>query len=289
MRATGTKVIVVTGASSGIGRAAVLALLDAGFHVYAGVRRDEDAERLRSDAPPGAADRLTTLLLDVTDPVQIQAAVKRVERAVGAAGLWGLVNNAGISVAGPLEHVPSDDLRRQFEVNVIGQVSVTRAFLPLLRRARGRIVTTGSVAGFVAMPGLGPYAMTKHAMEAFSDSLRRELRPWGIEVSLLEPGTIATDIWDKGQSAIESTLQRPPPGLVADYGRLVDSMRRVARASVAHASPAALVARDIVHACTARRPRTRYCMGADSRLQRWIARLPDRWADALLARFLRWG
>ena len=289
MSAPGTKAIVVTGTSSGIGKAAVLALLDAGFHVYAGVRSDADAARLRGDAPPGAADRLTTLLLDVTNPAQIQAAVGLVERAVGAAGLWGLVNNAGISVAGPLEHVPSDDLRRQFEVNVIGQAAVTRAFLPLLRRARGRIVTTGSVAGFIAMPGIGAYAMSKHAMEAFSDALRRELRPWGIQVSLLEPGAIATDIWQKGQSEVEATLVQSPPGLAEDYGPLFDSMRTVVRASVSHASPAALVARDVVHAFSARRPRTRYRMGADSRLQRWIARLPDRWADALIARFLHWG
>lgn len=139
------------------------------------------------------------------------------------------------------------------------------------------------------MPGLGAYAMSKHAMEAFSDSLRRELRPWGIQVSLLEPGTIATDIWRKGLTEFDETMRAPPPGLVETYGELLNSMHELARKSVRHASPASVVARETVHAFTARRPRTRYCMGADSGMQRWISRLPDRWLDALLAKLLRWG
>lgn len=165
---------------------------------------------------------------------------------MGSHGLWGLFDNAGISVAAPPEFVTSEHLRRQLEVNVVGQHAVTRAFIPLLRIARGRIVTTGSVGGFLAMPGLGPCAMSKHAMEAFSDSLRRELRPWGIHVALLEPGTIATDIWQKGLTEFDETMRAP-------------------------------------------RPRPRYCMGADSGMQRWIPRLPGRWTDALLAKRLRWG
>ena len=281
--------VLVTGASSGIGRASVFALLEAGFQVYAAVRSEQAAARLREEAPAGTGPRLECLPLDVTSDAQIRAAVERVTTDLGSRGLWGLLNNAGISVAGPLEFVSSDDLRRQLEVNVTGQLAVTRAFLPMLRTARGRIVTTGSVSGFIALPGLGAYAMSKHAMEAFSDCLRRELRPWGIAVSLLEPGTIATDIWQKGLDEFDGTMRQPPPGLVETYGGLLNSMHELARKSVRHASPAELVARDVVHAFTASRPRTRYRTGADSRLQRWIARLPDRWADALLARFLRWN
>lgn len=281
--------VVVTGASSGIGKASAFALLEAGFQVFAGVRSEQAGLRLRAEAPAGAGDRLTALRLDVTDDAQVRAAVGQIAAAVGPRGLWGLFNNAGISVAAPLEFVTTDDLRRQLEVNVVGQHAVTRAFIPLLRIARGRILTTGSVAGFIAMPGLGPYAMSKHAMEAFSDSLRRELRPWGIHVALLEPGTIATDIWQKGLTEFDATMRAPPPGLVESYGGLLNSMHELAQKSVRHASPATVVARDAVHAFTARRPRTRYCMGADSAMQRWISRLPDRWTDALLAKLLRWG
>ena len=212
-----------------------------------------------------------------------------VDAAVGADGLWGLFNNAGITVNGPLEFVELDGLRRQLEVNLVAQVGVTQAFLPLIRRARGRILSTGSVSGFIVMPGLGPYCMSKHGMEAFSDALRRELRPWGIQVSLLEPGTIASEIWGKGLNDAETLLQHPPAGLVESYGPLLDSIRKIARESAERASPAEVVARDVVHAFTATRPRTRYCQGRDSGLQRWISRLPDRWGDAIIARFLKWG
>ena len=147
---TPARSIVVTGASTGIGRASVLALLDAGFRVFAGVRDEAAAARLRDAAPAGSVERLDTLTLDVTDAGQVAAAAGHVGRVVGEAGLWGLFNNAGITVNGPLEYVDLDGLRRQLEVNVVGQVAVTQAFLPLLRRARGRIVNTGSVAGFMA-------------------------------------------------------------------------------------------------------------------------------------------
>ena len=283
------RAIVVTGASTGIGRESVLALLDAGFRVFAGVRSGNAADALRGDVPPAGAGRFEALELDVTHEAQIRAAVAQVERRVGEAGLWGLFNNAGIAIAGPMEHVTSDDLRRQLEVNVIGQAAVTRAFIPLLRRARGRILTTGSTSGFIAVPGLGPYSMSKYAMEAFSDSLRRELRPWGIEVSLLQPGTIATEIWGKGLSQFDDLMREPPPGLVENYGGLLNSMHELARDSARRAAPAAVVARDVVHAFAARRPRTRYCMGTDAGAQQWISRLPDRWADALFAKFLHWG
>lgn len=283
------KDILVTGASSGIGQAATLTLLGQGFRVFAAVRSEPAAEALRGAAPTTVANRLETLELDVTNAGQIRAAVARVETAVGDAGLWGLFNNAGISVAGPLEHVAIDDLRRQLEVNVIGQVAVTQAFLPLLRRARGRILTTGSIAGFFAAPALAPYSMSKYAIEAFSDALRRELRPWGIEVCLLEPGAIDTDIWGKGMSAFGEIMRSPPPGLLENYGGLVEGLRKAAQESADNASPVELVSRDVVHAFTAARPRTRYRMGKDSASRKLISRLPDRWIDALVAKSLGWG
>jgi NAD(P)-dependent dehydrogenase (short-subunit alcohol dehydrogenase family) len=283
------RTILVTGASSGIGRAAALALLEQGFRVFAAVRSERAAETLRGAALAVDAVRLETLELDVTNAGQIRAAVARVEAAVGAAGLWGLFNNAGISVAGPLEHVPIDDLRRQLEVNVVGQVAVTQAFLPLLRKARGRILTTGSIAGFFAAPALAPYSMSKYAIEAFSDALRRELRPWGVEVCLLEPGAIATDIWGKGMNEFGEVMRNPPPGLLEDYGGLVKGLSKAAQASAEAASPVEVVSRDVVHAFTAARPRTRYRMGKDSTTRKLISRLPDRWLDALVAKSLGWG
>ena len=175
--------------------------------------KDEDGERLRSERP-----FIEPLRIDVTDAGQIAAARDRVSEEVGTAGLAGLVNNAGIAVPGPLEHLPIDEFRRQMEVNLVGQVAVTQAFLPLLRTARGRVVNIGSIGGRVALPMLGPYAASKHAMEGISDSLRRELRPWGMQVSIVRPGPIATDIWESG------TLPPRAPG--ADAGGGEDYAKR---------------------------------------------------------------
>jgi NAD(P)-dependent dehydrogenase (short-subunit alcohol dehydrogenase family) len=287
--ASTTRAILVTGASTGIGRAAALGLLARDFRVYAGVRDEAAAARLREQAPAEHRARLETLALDVTDAAQVADATQRLDRELGAAGLWGLFNNAGISVNGPIEHLGLEGLRRQLEVNVIGQVAVTQAMIPLLRRARGRVVTTGSVAGFIALPGLAPYAMSKHAMEAFSDSLRRELKPWGIEVSLLEPGAIATDIWQKGQRDADEVERAWPPEVVEHYGSLIAALRKAAAMSERRASPTDVVTRAVVHAFTASRPRTRYRMGRDSGVQKVISMLPDRWADAALMKALGLG
>ena len=283
------KSILVTGASTGIGRAATLALLAEGFEVFAAVRNEQAAAALRDSTTPAARDRLVTLELDVTNAEQIHAAAAKIGAAVGERGLWGLFNNAGIAVSGPLETLPVDALRRQLEVNVIGQVAVTQAFVPLLRKARGRILSTGSIAGFFAAPVLGPYSMSKYAMEAFSDALRRELRPWGIDVSLLEPGAIATDIWRKGTGEFDEVLRAPPPGLVERYGPLVEALRKAAAHSAAHASPTGVVEHAVVHVFTSARPRTRYRMGKDSTSRKVLSKLPDRWIDAIVARIFHWG
>jgi NAD(P)-dependent dehydrogenase (short-subunit alcohol dehydrogenase family) len=283
------KTILITGASTGIGRASALALLGAGFRVFACVRNERAAAALRAGLPAASIDRLSTLELDVTSPQQIQSALGTVERAVGEHGLWGLFNNAGIAVGGPLEYVPVADLRWQLEVNVLGQVAVTQAFLPLLRKARGRILTTGSIAGFSTIPGLGPYSMSKHAVEAMSDALRRELRPWNIEVSLLEPGSIATEIWEKSTSEFNEQQKDPPQGLTELYGGMVESLRGLMARAQRDASPVQVVTRDVVHVFTARRPRTRYCKGEGSGARKVLRHLPDRWMDAAIARMFRWG
>src|SRR5215510_4507027 len=190
---TDHRVVLVTGASSGIGRATALLLDRSGFQVFAGVRRSEHGEALRRQA----SDRLTPILLDVTDPQSIEAAVSSVSDALGGRALVGLVNNAGIDIAGPLETSSITDARLQFEVNVIGLLAVTQAFLRLLRQSKGRIVNIVSVLGRLAIPLMGAYSATKFALEALTDAFRIELRPWGIHVSLIEPGPVATPLWSK--------------------------------------------------------------------------------------------
>ena len=188
--------VVITGASTGIGRVCAFHMDKLGFRVFAGIRNESDGRSLIE----GSAGRITPLLIEVTDSVSALAAADRVAGAVGSAGLSGLVNNAGIVVAGPLEFLPLSELRKQFEVNVLGQIAVTQAFLPLLRQARGRIVNMSSIAGRVAFPYIGPYSASKYALEAISDALRIELLPWGISVSVIEPGDVATPIWKKSTS-----------------------------------------------------------------------------------------
>ncbi len=284
-----SKTILITGASTGIGRASALALLEAGYRVIGCVRNQGAAEALRARLQGASSDRLSTLELDVTNSAQIAAAVASVEPLVGDSGLWGLFNNAGIAVGGPLEFVPVADLRWQLEVNVVGQVAVTQAFLPLLRKARGRILTTGSMAGYSTIPGLGPYSMSKYAVEAMSDALRRELRPWGIEVSLLEPGAIATDIWDKAAGSQDEIGKAPPAGLMELYGGLLKALAGLTEKAARDASPVEVVTRDVVHAFSSDRPRTRYSKGEGTGARKVLRRLPDRWVDAAIARMFRWG
>jgi NAD(P)-dependent dehydrogenase (short-subunit alcohol dehydrogenase family) len=211
------------------------------------------------------------VLLDVTDAAAVAAL--RFDR------LDGLVNNAGIAIASPLEDLPLDELRRQLEVNVVGQLAVTQAVLPALRAARGRVVIVGSIAGRSALPFLGAYAISKFALEAMADSLRLELAPDRIEVSLLEPGTIATAIWTKPQPLADVVSDR--------YRTRVEAFRRVAAARSAKAVPAEEVARAVEHALTAARPKTRYLVGRDARLRARLERLPDRLRDRVLAGLLR--
>jgi NAD(P)-dependent dehydrogenase (short-subunit alcohol dehydrogenase family) len=270
------RAVLVTGASTGIGEACALRLAAAGFRVFAGVRRREDGERL------GAGGRIEWLLLDVTDAGQITAATHELGELVGGAGLAGLVNNAGIAIGGPLEYISPDDLRRQLEVNVVGLHAVTRAFLPFIRRARGRIVHIGSISGLIASPFTGPYAASKHAVEALTDALRVELAPEGIHVSVIEPGQIRTPIWEKGLSQFEAIESRVPEEGQARYAGRLRVFRWILERAPRHAKPPGAVADAVLHALAARRPRTRYLIGRDARVRLWLARLlPDRMMDAL--------
>lgn len=276
--------VVVTGASTGIGRACALRLDRMGWRVFAGVRRPADGEALRAKA----SARLLPVELDVTDEASIARAAGLVAESAGDAGLAGLVNNAGISVAGPLEFLPLEELRRQLEVNVTGQVAVTQAFLPLIRKGNGRIVFMGSISGRLATPFLGPYAASKFALEAIADALRVELRPWGIRVSIVEPGSIATPIWEKGQDAADELEQQLSPRGHELYDPAIAAVRQAARDAAARGVPPGRVAKAVAHALTARRAKTRYLVGNDARLQLAMASLlPDRARDSLVSRVMK--
>ena len=275
--------VLVTGASTGIGRATALRLDAAGWRVFAGVRREADAESLRE----AGGKRLAPLMLDIADAGQIAAAGERISTEVGAGGLDGLVNNAGIGVPGPLETIPMEDFRRQVEVNMIGHVAVTKAMLPAIRRARGRIVFISSIGGRMAFPLNGAYHAAKFGIEAVGDVFRQELRPWGISVSIVEPGSIDTPIWERGASNASEIEARAHPDQEALYGRAIESFRKVVTDLAERGIPPEKVAKAIEHALSAARPRSRYLVGLDAKLQARLKPLiPTPLFDRMVARMM---
>jgi NAD(P)-dependent dehydrogenase (short-subunit alcohol dehydrogenase family) len=271
--ATGT--VLVTGASTGIGEATALHLKELGFDSVAAVRKEEDAERLRSHG-------LRTVKLDVADSGSIAAA----REELGDGPLAGLVNNAGIAVAGPLEFMPLDQLRLQLEVNVVGQVAVIQQFLPALRAGGGRIVNLSSIGGRVALPLVSPYNASKFALEGISDSLRRELHGQGVDVILIEPGGVKTPIWNKSNEAASELQQQMPPEAERLYGKMIEAVRR---ATIEIAQEKGIEPREVAEvigrALTAKRPRTRYLVGSDAKMRGPLAKvMPDRLMDRAIAR-----
>jgi NAD(P)-dependent dehydrogenase (short-subunit alcohol dehydrogenase family) len=275
---------LITGAATGIGEACALDLDRLGHRIFAGVRKAEDGERLRAKC----SDRLTWLILDVTKPDQVAAAAKSVDDAVGEAGLDGLVNNAGIAVGGPLEYVSIDQVRHQFEVNVFGLLAVTQAFLPAIRRATGRIVNIGSIAGQATTPMVGPYCASKHAVESFTDGLRLELIDAGIRVSVIEPGVVQTPIWDKGVDQLGRVGENLPAAALERYAAKLKLFTHLLEANRHGGVSPAVVAAAVRHALTAPSPKTRYLIGRDARIRSLIGRyLPDRVADRFILGFLK--
>ncbi len=270
--------VVVTGTSTGIGRATALLLDRLGYRVFAGVRRGEDADSLSAEA----SSQLVPLLLDVTDASAVECAAKDVDAAVGERGIAGLVNNAGIGFGGPVEFVDLDAMRHGYEVNVFGPLAMIRAFMPLVRRARGRVINVSSGAGKVVTPLLGPYCSSKFALEAISDALRMEVRGSGIAVSVIEPGFIDTPMQSKGQSDAERMRGELPEEGRKLYGHAIDKLRENISRFGKRAAPPEAVASAIHRALTAERPKTRYTVGSDAKLLTGFQRLmPDRAKDAL--------
>jgi NAD(P)-dependent dehydrogenase (short-subunit alcohol dehydrogenase family) len=276
--------VLITGSSTGIGAACAVDLDRRGLRVFAGVRSEADGERLRRQA----SERLSPVRIDVTQSETIRAAAEQVTAAVGEAGLAGLVNNAGVLVSAPVELVGLDTLRWQLEVNVIGVVAVTQAFLPLLRAGRGRIVNIGSISGKVVAPCLGPYAASKFALEALTDALRVELRRWGICVSIVEPDSVRTPIWDKALSRAQDDRTGQPAATGELYQEELIRMRKAAYVMGKTGMPVQRVVRAVRHALCARRPKTRYPVGLRTRLAFWATRhVPDRLRDWFIVRAVR--
>lgn len=274
--------VVITGVSSGIGYDAVRFLLGKGFYVFGSVRKQADAERVQADF----GDNFRPLLFDVTDGEGVETAVSTVKTTIGNTGLTALVNNAGIVTPGPLMHLTPAELRRQLEVNVVGVLSITQAFLPLLGAAKdaahppGRIINISSVSGKIAYPFMGAYAASKHALEAMSDALRRELMLYGIDVILIEPGTVQTPIIAKFAGQVERF--RP-----TDYGPILEPMAAAVDERQRSALPVELVSRTIYEAITSSKPKARYPLPRKW-LTGWLLPrlLPDRWLDRMAARQL---
>jgi NAD(P)-dependent dehydrogenase (short-subunit alcohol dehydrogenase family) len=275
--------VVVTGASTGIGQACALLLDQLGFSVFAGVRQNIDAQTLKQKASP----RLIPVFLDVTDAESIASVVEKVTNTVGDAGIVGLVNNAGIAVPGPLELLAIAEFEHQMQVNVTGQLAVTQGFLGLLRQSRGRIINMGSIAGRSPNPYLGAYNASKFALEALTDVMRMELRPWGISVSIIEPGSIATPIWDKSLTQSEIGQESLSQSAQKLYGQRMNIVRQKMQIIASKGISPDMVAETVVHALTANKPKTRYLIGQDAKIGALLKHiLPDKLHDRLILYFM---
>jgi NAD(P)-dependent dehydrogenase (short-subunit alcohol dehydrogenase family) len=281
MDAARDKAAFLTGSSSGIGHACALLLVRSGFQVFAGVRTPEDGSKLQAEA----GNNLIPVMIDVADAHSITAAANDVRARLQGRGLDGLVNIAGIGISGPVEYVTSDDLHRVFEVNVFGQIEVTQAFMPSIRKARGRIVNISSVGAHIPIPFGGVLGASKSAFGSLSDALRLELRPFGIHVCVIEPASIHTPAVEKTLGHVEEVIRRLPPEGAQRYGDMLRKFTKIAYAREKNGSPPEIVAKAVHHALTARRPRIRYVVGKNAKPLTILPRLlSDHLLDALVAR-----
>lgn len=279
--------ILITGASTGIGEACAIYLDKLGYQVFAGVRNKMDGDALRQKA----SKRLIPIFLDVTEETSIRTAVKTITEILGTANLVGLVNNAGIAIAGAVELLPIAELRKQLEVNVIGQIAVTQAFLPMLRKTQGRIINISSESGKISFPFLGAYCASKFALEALTDALRIELQAWGIQVVLIEPGVIATPIWEKSLAKADEIWNQSSSEVHHLYSSARDAIQnktnQITKNGGKNGLPAEVVAKTVTKALTTKKPKTRYVIGLDAKLGIGLAKIiPDRLFDKFISRYL---
>jgi len=277
--------VVVTGASTGIGRATALELDEWGYTVFAGVRKQKDATALKKEA----SDKLTPITIDVTKERSIANAKQKVQRAVGKEGLVGLVNNAGVGGGGPIEFIPLDEFRNVIEVNLVGQVAVTQAFLPLIRKAQGTVIFIASIGGRIASPFMSPYNTSKFGIEALGDVLRREVSPWGIDVVVVEPGSIKTEIWAKGRDQLPEQLKKMPAAARRLYGKQMKSWSKAFMEDTpARGIAPEKVADVIAKALRSNNPKPRYLVVTDAKVGAKLnAALPTRTFDRMVRRRMK--
>lgn len=255
----------------------------AGWRVFAGVRRENDAESLNE----AGSSNLVPLRLDITKPEQVATAAEDLDAELGGSGLDGLVNNAGITIPCPLEAIPLEDFHRLLAVNLTGHLATTQALLPQLRASQGRIVFVSSISGRRALPMLGAYTASKAGLNAVADGFRQELRRWRVGVSIVEPGSIETPIWDRGEKELDEVAERSRVDMEHLYGKLIVAFRALANRMLDQRLPAEKVVTVIEHALTASRPRPRYVVGREAKMQAWAIRLvPDQALDFAVARYL---
>jgi NAD(P)-dependent dehydrogenase (short-subunit alcohol dehydrogenase family) len=275
------RTVLITGCSTGIGRATALKLAERGFSVFGGVRSEQHADELKS-----LNGAVTPVILDVTREEDIARVVDTL-RGTGSSGLWGLVNNAGVGLPAAVEFTSRDDLLRLFEVNTIAPLRLMQACLPLLRQTRGRIVNVTSMNGVLALPMVGGYSASKFALEALSDTLRIELRPWGVSVSTVRPGQIRTPIFNKAGEDLVTRIAAISPDLLSGYETMYARGEFFNSRGVNSPTPPEAVARAIHHALTARFPRSHYHVGVDAHLMKTMRSwLPGRIRDRLIARVM---
>jgi NAD(P)-dependent dehydrogenase (short-subunit alcohol dehydrogenase family) len=274
--------VVITGTSTGIGAATAAHLVEMGFHVFAGVRSDVDAERVQAQAP----EEITPLIIDVTEESTISAAAATVAEAVGDRGLAGLVNNAGIGKPAPIEFQPMADFRTQLEVNLFGPVAMIQAFLPLIRRGRGRIVNVGSIGGMLVLPVNGAYSASKFGLRAISDALRLELREWNIHVSLIEVAPVKTAIFGKTYAELDGLEQRLGEDGYGLYEQQIAAIRKATEKAEADADSPFVIAEVVADALTSDHPKTKYLAGHGGKETAVAAALPDAARDRALVREL---
>lgn len=278
--------ILITGASTGIGRAVAVDLARRGYRVFGSVRKEADAEALRASTPEGCLP-IETLLFDVTDHAGVLAGAAQLGELLDGEGLHALVNNAGIAIAAPLEFIPLEEFQLQMDINVTGVLRCTQAFLPALRRGRGRILNISSVAGRLAFPLAAPYHASKHALEGLSDVLRLEMKRHGIEVVVIQPGAIKTEIWDTAAGKSACIREKLSAEAIEEYGRLIGQVGKAAANAGAHGDEVEVCADVVRKAIEAKKPRTRYIVGRDAKIGMFLRRiLSDRMMDRIVGKGL---
>ncbi len=270
------EIVIITGASSGIGEATARELARLGFYVLAGVRRDQDADAIRGQS-------IEPLVLDITNPGHVNALAARVREDPEGRAVRALINNAGVGVNAPFEVFPIDEWRRLFEVNFFGHIMMTQALLPALIRSKGRVINISSVGGKIAMATYGPYAGTKFALEAVSDSLRREIAGLGVKVIVVEPAAVQTQIGAQAIATAHRIAATMTPEQDQRYGALVHAVTGQAASAMESGVSADVAAQVLAKAVTARKPRTRYTIGREGALLPLLTMMPDRMLDRVLA------